>query len=320
VVLSASRFVLSALSAALPHVVAAEELAGANALTTTLGTVATTLGGASAVLGRLLTGSDSAGYAMLAALSALPYLVSALAARTLQRGSLGPDEDERARRETPKEVLRGLRAGVAYVRTRRDCANAFAVVAVHRLCYGIWAVCTVLLYRNRFADEGLLRAGLAGLTQFVAATAIGGAAAALIAPRLCRRFGSAVPVSAFLAAAGIVVLGCGLPFRLPLQLIGGGLLGVCSQGVKICVDTLLQRSAADGFRGRVFTLYDTVFNVALVLAAVITATALPADGGSPAAFTAMGIAYLTAAAGYYRVSRGPRRPDPAVEPTTAAAH
>src|SRR6478752_4852104 len=49
VVVSTSRFFLSALSAALPHVVGTEELVTANSLSTTLGALATTLGGAAAI-------------------------------------------------------------------------------------------------------------------------------------------------------------------------------------------------------------------------------------------------------------------------------
>jgi MFS family permease len=288
VVLSLGRFVLSGLSASLPHVVAADELAGANALSATVGGIAATLGAASAALGRLLTGSHATGYAVLAAAAALPYLLSALAARRLPRGSLGPDRGERARRESVGDVVRGLRAGVGHLRARPAAAAALSALTVHRLCYGIWVVCTVLLYRNWFAGNGVLRTGLAGLAQFVVASAVGGAVAALVTPRAMRRIGPVRWTSLLLAGAGVVVLGCALPFRLPLHLLAGALLGFCSQGVKICVDTMLQREVADAFRGRIFTLYDMLFNVALVLAAGFTAVALPETGRSPTALAVVG--------------------------------
>jgi MFS family permease len=320
VVLSAGRFVLSALSASLPHVVDLDELATANALSTTVGGLATTLGAAGATLGRLLTGADSVGYAILAAGAALPYVLSSAFARTVGAGSLGPDGTERAARQRLGDVLRGLRAGITELRSRPPAAAALSALALHRLCYGIWAVCTVLLYRNWFSGEGMLRAGLAGLAQFVVATAVGGALAALITPGRIRRAGPVRWTSLLLAAAGLIVLGCAVSFRLPVHVLAGGLLGFCAQGVKISVDTLLQREIPDDFRGRVFTIYDMLFNVALVVAAGLTAAALPATGRSPAALAVVGVVYLGTAIAYLRSGGLTPWSRPAADPTSAATH
>ena len=63
-------------------------------------------------------------------------------------------------------------------------------------------------------------------------------------------------------------------------MVAAFLLGLTAQSVKICVDTLVQAYVDDDFKGRVFVLYDMVFNVALVAAAVIAALILPANGKS----------------------------------------
>ena len=52
-------------------------------------------------------------------------------------------------------------------------------------------------------------------------------------------------------------------------------IGFAAQASKICVDTLLQRSVDDDFRGRVFSFYDTAFNVTFVAAAGAAALLLP---------------------------------------------
>ena len=44
--------------------------------------------------------------------------------------------------------------------------------------------------------------------------------------------------------------------------------------------TLLQETVADDFRGRVFSFYDTLFNVSFVAAAAASAVLLPPDGKS----------------------------------------
>ncbi len=52
------------------------------------------------------------------------------------------------------------------------------------------------------------------------------------------------------------------------------------------VDTLVQTHVDDAFRGRVFALYDVIFNVAFVAAAAAGAVVLPDDGKSYAVLAA----------------------------------
>jgi MFS family permease len=91
-----------------------------------------------------------------------------------------------------------------------------------------------------------------------------------------------------------------LSYRLPLVLSGAVLVGLCSQGIKITVDTIVQRRVDDEFRGRVFALYDTMFNFALVIAAVLTAVVLPENGRSPASVIVIAVSYALAGVWYLR--------------------
>jgi len=298
VVISVSRFFNSALSASLPHVVGPDELVTANALTTTVGSVATTIGGGAALGVRALVGSSDHAYAAIALTSVVPYLVSALAARGFARTVLGPDDTERRERETVRMVAVGLVAGARHVLARPPALYALGAIGVHRLCFGLWTVTTLLLYRNYFHTNGLFRAGLAGLTQVVVLAAVGGGLAALATPAVARRLGYGGWPALLLAASGVVVVACTLPYRLPLALLSALLLGFASQGIKICVVTIVQTHVEDEFRGRVFALYDTLFNVALVVAAVLTALVLPENGRTPTTVVAVGAAYLVAAATY----------------------
>jgi uncharacterized membrane protein len=77
-----------------------------------------------------------------------------------------------------------------------------------------------------------------------------------------------------------------------------------AQAVKICVDTTLQETVEDDFRGRVFSVYDTLFNVTFVVALLVGAFALPPSGVSSPVLVAVAVGYLLAAAGYARVTRG----------------
>lgn len=304
--ISVARFLLSALSAALPHVVPEDELVTANAFATTSGTVAAALGGGAAIALRAVIGSGDGDYGVVAATAALPVLVAALTAAGFARTALGPSRDERAQRETARQIVRGLGAGLQHVRQRPAALHGLVAIGVHRLCFGVTTVCTVLLYRNYFTSSGVFRAGLAGLTQVVAAIAVGGAIAALVTPAAVRRLGPRRWPAALLAGAAAVQLGLVLGYRLPLVLLSALLLGFAAQGIKISVDTLVQQHVDDAFRGRVFALYDTLFNVTLVVAAVLTATVLPEDGYAPVSVVVIAVAYLVTAAAYLRA--GSRTP------------
>ncbi|MFN2517767.1 MAG: MFS transporter [Jatrophihabitantaceae bacterium] len=301
VVVSLSRLYLSALSAALPHVIDMGELVTANALSTTSGAIATAAGGAAAIGARGLFGGSNGSYAAIAMVAALPYLLSAVVARGFGREDLGPDDVERSRRETVSEVARGLLAGARHVSQRKLALYALVAIGVHRLSYGVSTVCTLLLYRNYFHDDGFFRAGLAGLGQVVAAVAIGGGLAAVLTPVASRRLGFVRWPAVLLVGAGLAEIGLGLPYTLPLLLVAAILLGFAAQGVKICIDTVVQQHIEDEFRGRVFSLYDSLFNLTLVAAAVLTALVLPESGYSPAAVILIGVAYGATGVAYLRL-------------------
>jgi hypothetical protein len=302
VVVSLNRFVLSALSTSLPRVVSSTELVSANAISTTTGALAATVGGALAILARLPLGSADAAYAAMAMAAAAPYLAAGLLARGFGRTELGPDDRERAGRETFRTVAGGLVAGARHVHSRKDVLYALAAIGLHRFCYGISTVCTLLLYRNYFHNDGFFRAGLAGLAQAILLVALGAGLAALLTPAATRRWGLRRWQVALFGSAAVFELALMLPYRLPLMPAAAFGLGLAAQGIEICVDTVVQQSVSDEFRGRVFSLYDTIFNVTFVGAAVFTALALPGSGHSPTSVVALALAYAVTGVAYLLAS------------------
>lgn len=300
IVVSVNRFVLSALSACLPHVVADRRLITANALSTTSGAVATAVGGAAAIGLRAIAGQGNVGYAAIALGSGVGYLIAALVGHGFDRTSLGPDDASRDGTESLRGVLLGLAAGARHIRSRPPVVRALSMIGVHRFAYGITAIMLLLLYRNYFTAAGILRTGLSGLGQVVAGVAIGGGLAAVTTPAAVARLGYVRWPASLLVLAGVVEFGLGLPFKLQTVLPAAALLGFVAQGVKICVDTMVAQLVSDEFRGRVFTLYDTLFNVVFVAAGVLTAVALPENGHSVAAVLAIGSVYLALGAIYLR--------------------
>ncbi len=85
--------------------------------------------------------------------------------------------------------------------------------------------------------------------------------------------------------------------------VAGFLLGVTAQSIKLCVDTLVQAHVDDEFKGRVFVVYDMIFNVALVVAAVIGAALLPSNGVSVPIIVGLAVAYALLGVWFALVSR-----------------
>ncbi|HKC28624.1 MAG TPA: MFS transporter, partial [Jatrophihabitans sp.] len=221
VVISISRFILSALSAAQPLLVADDLLVTANALAVTAGTLAATAGAGLAIGIRSLLGDTNGDYAVIALSAAIPYLVAAALAARFHRADLGPTHAQRQTRETAAQVLRGLIAGIRLIGSVRPVATAYAAITVHRICFGVWTVCAVLLYRNYLTAAGPFRAGLGGLAQVLAAVALGGGFAAFVTPAAFRRLGPVRWPAAMLATSAVLEIGLVLPYRPGLLVLSG---------------------------------------------------------------------------------------------------
>lgn len=308
-VLSVNRFFLSALSASLPHVVTEDRLVSANALSTTSGTVVAIVGGGLGFAVRSMVGSDNHGVAIVLVVSAAAYVVAALVALRIPADLLGPDPDP-DRPETAealRRVVRGVADGARHLWLHRRAGYALGAITAHRFFYGLSTISGFLLYRNYFNSSTDTDAGLRGLAIVFGAAAAGVVTAAVITPHMVRITGEEGWVTGLYAAAAVIELAFGLPFRQETFVVASFLLGVVAQGSKICVDSLVQSSIDDAFRGRVFSFYDIVFNVAFVSAAACGAAMLPMSGKSYTVIATIAVGYALTSLGYSRVSRSVSR-------------
>lgn len=295
VVIGVNRFFLSGLSAALPHVVPTERLVTANSLSTTSGTVAYAAGIGAAVGLRQVVGAGDHGYALVALSSVLFWLVSTRLASGFVPHQLGPDIGA-ARPpgvvETMAGVVRGMVAGMRHTVERRGAGYNLAVLSAHRVFYGISTIATLLLYRNYFTGSGFFPGGELGLGQVVAAGAAGSLAAAAVTPAAVRRMAAHRWVTAMLGLAVVVQLALGLPYRTHALVPAVFLLAGSAQAIKIVTDTAVQTECDDAFVGRVFSVYDMLFNLCLIAGLLIGAMTLPETGRSPAMTVVIAAGYL----------------------------
>jgi MFS family permease len=304
--LSVNRFFLAGLSAALPHVVRREDLVMANSVSTTSGTIVAMCGaGMGYLLKQLVVGEGDAADARIVLVAAALYLGSAALATRMGRDLLGPDFDPTrpATRAALRHVLVGLVDGARHVHSHRPAAQALAAITAHRFFYGISTVAAILLFRNYFNDPADVDAGLAGLATTFAASGLGFLLAALVTPEIAHRVskpGWIVACFGMAAAAESVFV---VWLSEPVVVVGAFVVGFAAQGSKICVDTIVQTAVDDAYRGRVFSFYDVLFNVAFVASAAFAAATLPTDGVSPVVYGFITLGYVATAALYARASR-----------------
>ncbi|WP_329118441.1 MFS transporter [Streptomyces sp. NBC_01353] len=292
-VTAVNRFVLAGLSAALPRVVDADRLIVANSLSPTAGTVAATVGGGLAFGVRLVSEDSDAA---VVALGALLYLCAALASLRMPRDLLGPDPDMIQPRlgAALASTAHGLMDGLRHLAERRPAARALAAMTLMRFCYGALTVAVLMLCRYAWStteSEGLALLGLA-----VGISGAGFFAAAVIAPWAMGRLGAFGWMAVCAGSAAVLVPALGLPFAQTPLLIAAFILGLTTQGAKIATDTVVQTSVDDSYRGRVFSLYDVLFNVAFVGAAAVAALMLPPDGRSAPLVVLVAVLYAAIAA------------------------
>jgi MFS family permease len=296
--LGVNRFFLAALSAALPHVVDRAQLVTANSLSVTSGTIIAFGGAGIGYLLRRLFGGDHVGTALILVCAAAAYLAAGLAATRLGRERLGPEyeADLPQTREALSNVARGLVDGLRHIWRRRRAAIALAAISMHRFLYGIWTLMTLLLFRNYFSASA--EAGLGGAAIVLGSSGAGYLLAAVITPSAARRIGINPWITLLLGTGAVTELVLVLPFDKVLYVISGFVLGLVAQGVKICVDTIVQQAVLDAYRGRVFSVYDMLFNVTFVCGAVVAAAAMPANGRSYAMLAVIVAGYAAAATTY----------------------
>lgn len=302
-VTAVNRFVLSGLSAALPRVVDADRLVMANSLSPTAGTLAATAGGGLAFAVRLVVSDSDAAVVLV---GAALYLCAALSSLRMDRGLLGPDPDQLQPRlgTALASTVRGLADGLRHLAQRRAMARALAAMTLMRFCYGALTVMVLMLARYAWSDgPGAGDEGLALLGVAVAASGAGFFAAAVLTPWGVGRLGPYGWMVMCAGSAAVLEPALALSFAPVPMMIAAFVVGLTTQGAKITTDTVVQSTADDAYRGRIFSIYDMLFNIAFVGAAATAALILPPDGRSAVLVATVALIYVVAAATMARWNR-----------------
>ncbi|GED96175.1 hypothetical protein nbrc107697_02140 [Gordonia crocea] len=282
-VMGASRFVASGLSASLPHVTDRDSLVTVNAVFTTLGGFAAIAGLGLAAAVRAAVGGDDAGAAQTMLVGTALALIAAAIAAGFPVRSLGPDAAR-----SPTAAGHRRRRALQLIAATPSVAVVFRAISAHRWAFGMNSLFLLVLANHAGVTTGLQR-----FLLLVGATAVGAVLAAVTTPVLAHRIGRPQTLATALAVAvaGQVLL---LRFDPALSIGAATILGWAGQSVKLCGDVAMQTDIPDESRGEVFAVQDAVFNVAFIVGAAIAAITVP-DDGKAVAVVLIGVVLYAAA-------------------------
>ncbi len=296
--LSLNRFLLAALGASLPRVVAPSELLVANSILPTIGAAATGIGAVLGVaIGLLLPAGSTRDAATLGA-AIIVFACSIMVALGFDKDRLGPIADELAgaRKASVRQVVGDLGGAVRLVFELKTPARALLSMALMRLLYGLIFVASILLARNYFVSAD--GDGLTSFAQIIGVTAAGFGVAIFATPLVASRIGEHRWIVTCMGVAIVAQIIATIHISVPTILVVAFLLGVATQGAKIAFDTIIQQDTPDDYRGRAFVLYDMLFNTAFMTAGLLGVVFLPDTGLNQPLYAVLAFGYLAIALVY----------------------
>lgn len=309
VAMSLNRFLLAALTAGLPYTVDKGEYLTASSLMPMIGPLGVLIGGGIAFGLRLGLAprympahhADALGFVA----AALLFALSVVLAMRFGRDELGPDPVEvaAAGHQSARDVARGLKDGFVHLKDQGPASLGLLLITLQRLAFGLMSVGMILGYRNTFHRVQDANAAVADIGLWGAATGLGFALSAALVPPIAHAIGVRRTILWLLVATGVAQIVPGSIFQRWPLLVAGFLIGLFAQSVKVCVDTVVQAHVEDRYKGRIFVIYDMLFNAALVASAFLGVWLLPPGGFDRVVFVGMGVAYLLMALLFWWRSR-----------------
>jgi len=303
--LGMGRLFLTTKGASLPVLLHEHDLLRGNAVSGGGGMIAALVGG---VVGIGIAAFASTPVAFM--IAGLLYAGAAFVARTIGNPMAHPHEHAERIREAVGRLAAELVEGVRQIWMRERARLPLLGIFVLRVSAMFVALVAIEVIREAYGsgdDTGRLSASALALGS----AGVGAFIGAVTAPAMGRRFSKpSLLVIGFLASGGGMLLVAPvltLTMTLALTLIAGFGAFVA----KVAVDAQVQEALPDEYRGRAFALYDILYNLASVLAAVfmvallgVSLKVLLATGGVLVLVLAWALARAMKSAGMFAATEG----------------
>jgi MFS family permease len=266
-ILSVNRFYLATAVAVVPRLVPTEDLLMANSLATVGGTVA--------LLAGVFAGGkayDLLGRGPVVFVAAAMWVASSLVAGRIS----SPLVPRRVAPGHVREELRRIRTEFAdglgrLARTPR-ALGPITSISLDQIGEGVVLVLSLVVFRDRFKE------GIGSFSNLVGAGGVGVFLGILTVGKLEERFAKERIVAGAFLAGGVALLAVSTHITGISVLLASFAVGLTFAWKKIPTDTLVQEAIPDGYRGRVFAVYDVGYNLARVVAALVAIPLVPALG------------------------------------------
>ncbi|HEY2966545.1 MAG TPA: MFS transporter [Actinomycetota bacterium] len=257
-VLSVNRFYLATAVAVMPRLVPTEDLLMANSMATVGGTVALLLG---VFVGGWI--ADLVGKAPVIAIAGVEWLVASLVATRIRSPLLPHHVPEAPVRDELRRVAREFADGITLLARTPRALGPITSITLDQVGQGIVLVLSLFVFRHRFGE------GVGSFSNLIGAGGLGVLLGILTVGKLEERFPKERIVARAFFAGGVVLIAVATYITGWSVLVASFAVGLTFAWKKIPVDTMVQEAIPDGYRGRVFAVYDVAYNLSRVAAAFL---------------------------------------------------
>jgi MFS family permease len=266
-VLSVNRFYLATAQAVVPRMVPTDDLLMANSMATVGGTVALLLG---VFVGGWI--ADLVGNAPVIAIAGAEWLAASMVATRIRSPLLPHHVPQTPVRDELRRVAREFADGITRLASTPRALAPITSITLDQVGQGIVLVLSLYVFRHRFGE------GVGSFSNLIGAGGIGVLLGILTVGKLEERLPKERIVALAFLAGGLVLMAVSTYVTGWSVLIASFAVGLTFAWKKIPVDTMVQEAIPDGYRGRVFAVYDVAYNLSRVVAAFLAIPLLNAFG------------------------------------------
>lgn len=296
VAMSLNRFLLAALTAGLEHTIDRREYLTASSIMPVIGPLGMMIGVVIAAAVRVIGGhwmpvhhADT----VIFCISAVLFALSALLGTRFGRDELGPTAPDTSR--TASQILHGIVDGFGHLRQLPHVSAGLGLIGAQRLLFGVYSVAMMLGFRNYFHAKAEVNAAMGDMAVWGVVMGAGFVLSAAFMPRVVRILGMRASLIGLLVATAVVQVLPGAMLTRWSLIVASFFIGLFAQSLKAGVDTVCQAHIDDAYKGRVFIVYDMIYNAMFVGGAALAALVLPVHGLSHPRLIGLAVAYLLVA-------------------------
>jgi MFS family permease len=268
-VLSVNRFYLATAVAVVPRLVPSEDLLMANSLSIVGGTVALLVG---VFVGGWV--ADLFGNTPVIAAAGAMWIVGSWIAARITTPLVPHTLPEAPMRDELQRVVSEFADGIRRLAHTPRALGPITSITLDQMGQGLVLVLSLFVFRDRFGQ------GVGSFSNLIGAGGVGVLLGILTVGKLEERFPKERIVAGAFLVGGVVLIGVSLYVTGWSVLVASFFVGLTFAWKKVPIDTMVQEAVPDGYRGRVFAVYDVAYNLSRVLAAFLAVPLLPAIGES----------------------------------------